>query len=123
ERLSLADEISDLALEINEVAGSRRHARSRLPQPGRRRVDRPRRRRGVDRGPVNRSVQGGGAAFAVLLEAHVDRSERSADVGHVVDDKPALQRVAAAPVARPTQAALYRIVEGIALEVAVVPSL
>ena len=69
------------------------------------------------------AVQCGAVAFAVLLEAQVDRGEAAVEVGGAVDHEPACQRVAATPLAAPAEAALRRVVEGVAAEVAVVPGL
>jgi len=59
-------------------------------------------------------------ALAVLFEAQVNRGEKAVEVSDVVDDEPALLGIAAAPLARPVEAALCRIVERGALEAAVV---
>ena len=121
--LALADVVADIALQVNIVAASRRRTRCRLPESGRRRVDRPRRCRGVGRCPVDCTVQGGGATLAVLLEAQVDGGERAADVRDAVDDEPPLQGIAAAPVAIPIKTAKHRIVERVALQARVVTRL
>src|SRR5467141_3263296 len=73
--------------------------------------------------PVDLAVERGSAAFAVLLEAQVDRAEGPAIVRHAVDDEPAGERVAPASLAGPAEPAVRGIVEGIALEVSIVAGL
>ena len=72
---------------------------------------------------MNRPVQSGGVAFAVLLEAQVDRSESTSGIRDVVDDEPALQGIATPPVAGPVEATFCRVVERIALKARVVAGL
>src|SRR6266550_8129124 len=71
-------------------------------------------------GPVNRPVQRRRSSFTVLLESQVDAREPVARVGDVIEHKPSRQRVAAAALPRPVQAALGWIVERIADQIGVV---
>src|SRR6185295_1703655 len=75
------------------------------------------------RRPVDLSVQRGRGAFAVLLEAQVDRGERGSGPGDVVDDEPAGERVAAAAVSEPVETAECGIVERVPGQVRVIAAL
>src|SRR6267143_2267193 len=119
ERLSLADVVARVALEIDIVAHRGRGARGRLPEAGRR-LDRSGRLRCVARVPMDLAVERGNVALAVLLEAQVEGAESAAGVRDPVDDEPAGERVAAAALAEPIEAAADGSVERVPPEVAVV---
>lgn len=72
---------------------------------------------------MDHATLGGGATFAVLFETQVDRRHLPQRIADAVDDEPALQGIAPAPVAGPAQAALGGVMEGIALQVAVIAGL
>src|SRR5438552_9058729 len=118
-----ADIVPGVTGEVDVVAGRWRCPRRGRPEVRGDRIHGSRWPGSVVSPPMDRPVQRGGAALTMLLESQVHGAEIVAVVADAVDSEPPGDCIAAAPFSEPTQAALRRVVERIALQIGVITGL